>query len=164
MYRAIATIAMLLAAGSASAEKPLAIKSIEARLFYNYSGTLSKPITGKTVLWNAIIGEGNIDEPSNSTLVDVTVEGAPGSFDPDLRLELVVSDSSSGKIVLRQSVRSACSMHPGNITLDSGCPRRAVSRFACAHGLWVRRLPRPSPSPFPAANDVLLSQGEIVAA
>ena len=69
MFRLLLATALWLTAGFATAERLPEVTSIEARLFFNYSGTLSKPITAKTVLWNAIIGEGNISEPSNSTFV-----------------------------------------------------------------------------------------------
>ena len=150
MLRAIAAtaaIAMLLAAEPASAEKALAIKSIEARLFYNYSGTLSKPVTGKTVLWNAVIGEGNLDEPSNSTLVDVTVEGEPGSFEPDLRVELVVSDASSGQVVLRQSgeigvLNASGTYHTGFWLPKPGCqPLRVRARIVGTKASKVISIP-----------------------
>src|SRR6188474_2608696 len=94
---------LLSVAGTALADKPLSIAKVEARLFLNYSGTLSKPITSKTVLWNAVIGEGNIPEPSNSTFVDVVVDGEPGSFDPGARVELVVTTASDGKVLQSQS-------------------------------------------------------------
>lgn len=126
---------MLLAIEPVSADEPIAIRSMEARLFYNYSGTLSKPITRKMVLWNAVIGDGNIDEPSNSTLVDVVVEGEPGSFNPDRRVELVVSDSSSGKVILEQSseigvLNSSGKYHAGFWLPKTGCqPLRVRARI-----------------------------------
>ena len=102
MRMAIAALLLLLAA-PASAGKPLTIASVEARLFYNYSGTLSKPITAKTVLWNAVAGEGNIAEPSNSTFVDVLVQGEPGSFDAAAKVTLEVFNQESGKLLQAES-------------------------------------------------------------
>ena len=117
---------LLLVAATASADKPLAVASIEARLFYNYSRTLSKPITSKTVLWNAVVGEGNISEPSNSTFVDVLVTGEPGSFEPNAKVTLVVSDKSSGKVLQNQSaevgvLNAAGKYHAGFWIPKTGC-------------------------------------------
>jgi len=103
VIRILAAVVLLVVAGTASADKRLSIAKVEARLFLNYSGTLSKPITAKTELWNAVIGEGNISEPSNSTFVDVLVDGEPGSFDPKARVELVVATTSDGKVLQTQS-------------------------------------------------------------
>ena len=103
MIRMLAASLLLSVATTASAEKPLTVASIEARLFLNYSGSLSKPIGPKAELWNAVIGEGNIGEPSNSTFVDVLIDGEPGSFEPSARVELVVSNVSDGKVLQTQS-------------------------------------------------------------
>jgi hypothetical protein len=117
---------LLLAATPASADKALTVAAMEARLYYNYSGTLSKPITSKTVLWNAVAGEGNISEPSNSTFIDVLVVGEPGSFDPKARIELVVTDASSGKTLQSQSaeigvLNAAGKYHVGFWIPKTGC-------------------------------------------
>ena len=126
---------LALAAGPVSAIRLPMVASVEARLFLNYSGTLSKPITAKTILWNAIIGEGNIPEPSNSTFVDVLVEGEPGSFTPDLRVELAVSDSSNGKVLQTQvndvgTFNASGKYHVGFWIPKSGCqPLRMRSRI-----------------------------------
>jgi len=122
---AIAALLLLLAA-PASAGKPLTIASVEARLFYNYSGTLSKPITAKTVLWNAVVGEGNIAEPSNSTFVDVRVQGEPGAFVANSRVNLVVSDSATGKVLQDQTAEigvldTAGKYHAGFWIPKTGC-------------------------------------------
>ena len=126
MRRTFAAMALLLLASPALADKPLAVAKVEARLFFNYSGKLSKPIGPDTVLFNAIIGEGNIDEPSNSTFVDVTVEGEPGSFEPKARVELLVLDASDGKLLQTLSngvgvLNSAGKYHVGFWLPKTGC-------------------------------------------
>ena len=122
------SLAVLLsvAATSASAGTALGVAKVEARLYYNYSGTLSKPITAKTVLWNAVVGEGNISEPSNSTFVDVTVTGEPGSFEPKARVNLVVTDQSTGRQLQAQSAEigvldTAGKYHVGFWIPKTGC-------------------------------------------
>jgi len=117
---------LLALATPASADKPLSIGSVEARLFYNYSGTLSKPITSKTVLWNAVAGEGNIAEPSNSTFVDVLVQGEPGSFDAAAKVTLEVFNQESGKLLQAESaeigvLNAAGKYHAGFWIPKTGC-------------------------------------------
>jgi hypothetical protein len=92
-----------LVATPAFADKPLAVAGIEARLFYNHSGTLSKPVGPKTELWNAVIGEGGIAEPSNSTFIVVLVQGEPGSYEPKARVDQAVTDQSTGKLLQSHS-------------------------------------------------------------
>lgn len=98
-----ALIIMLLSTSAAAlaADGPK-IERMEARLFYNHSGTLSDPITPSMGLWNTIIGEGDVLEPSEATLVDVVLRGEPGDY-PNAQLDVVVSETQSGKIVLKQS-------------------------------------------------------------
>jgi hypothetical protein len=81
----------------------LKIKSVDARLFYSDTGTLSEPVTPQMALRNVIIGAGDVPEPSTSTLVDVVVEGTAGSFDPKWVVQLVVKESGSGKVIARAS-------------------------------------------------------------
>ena len=147
MFRLPLATALWLAAGSATAERLPEVASIEARLFFNYSGTLSKPITAKTVLWNAIIGEGNISEPSNSTFVDVLVDGEPGSFKPGLRVELTVSDTSNGKILQTQVneigvLNASGKYHVGFWIPKTGCqPLRLRARIAGARTNKLATVP-----------------------
>jgi len=126
VIRILAAIVLLGAAGAAFADKPLTIAKVEARLFFNYSGTLSKPITSQTVLWNAVIGEGNISEPSNSTFVDVVVDGEPGSYEARVQVELVVTTSSNGKVLQKQtnevgSLNASGKYHVGFWIPRTGC-------------------------------------------
>ena len=81
----------------------LRVGRVEARLYLHDTGTLSAPISPNTALWNTIIGEGEALEPSTSTLVDVVVEGAPGSFDASRKVQLMVASSTNGKVTARMS-------------------------------------------------------------
>ena len=126
MRKLIAAMLFVLATAPASAGKALNVASLEARLYYNHSGTLSKPVSSKTVLWNAVVGEGNIAEPSNSTFVDVTVLGEPGSFEPKARVNLVVTDQATGKLLQSQSaevgvLNAAGKYHVGFWIPKTGC-------------------------------------------
>jgi hypothetical protein len=84
----------------------LEIQSVNARLFLGHTGSLSAPLTAKDPLWNTIIGEGSAHEPSHSTLVDVVVRGAPGEFDPNWMIDLVVTNGKSGALLSKHSQRA----------------------------------------------------------
>jgi len=63
---------------------PYKITAIKAMLFYDGKGTFSRDVLAKPdfTFWNTIIGEGDADGPSNSTLVLVEVTGKPDSDEP----------------------------------------------------------------------------------
>jgi hypothetical protein len=116
----------------------LKIKGVDARLYYAYSGTLSDPITPATVLRNVIIGEGDAREPSTSTLIDVVVEGTAGAFDATWRVELVVTTSGTGRVVLRQTknvgvLSKTGTRHVAFWLPDTGCePLRVTATVGAA--------------------------------
>lgn len=58
---------------------PYKITAIKAMLFYDGSATFSRDVLAKPnfTFWNTIIGEGDAEAPSNSTLVLVEVAGNP---------------------------------------------------------------------------------------
>ena len=82
-----------------AATNSLRIRDVEARLYYHDTGTLSEPVTPQTALWNTIIGEGDAQEPSTSTLVDVIVEGEAGTFEVGSRVQLIVKNSSTDEVI-----------------------------------------------------------------
>ena len=60
------------------------IAAMQAKLFYNSTGTFSEnALTGKVDLWNSPF------DSSYSTLVLVELEGLPQYLDPEVRVELV---------------------------------------------------------------------------
>jgi hypothetical protein len=102
--RAVVGLLALALPGVLHAERgDLRIEGVEARMYLHDSGTLSAPITPSMTLWNTIIGEGAAAEPSTSTLVDVIVQGTPGSFEAGRSVELVVINSTSGKVTARMN-------------------------------------------------------------
>lgn len=86
-----------------AATPALVVARIEPRLYYSHSGTFSAIIDDKLRLFNVIIGEGNVPEPSNALRVDVVLKGAPGSFDPKAEVKLDVTDSETGKKIATQT-------------------------------------------------------------
>lgn len=95
--------ALLSGSGAALAADGPNIERVEARLFYSHSGTLSAPLAPDMALWNVIIGEGDASEPSESTLVDVVLRGEPGDYPDAAQLDVIVTETQSGKTVLKQS-------------------------------------------------------------
>jgi hypothetical protein len=80
----------------------LQIADVKVRLFFQYSGELSTPLTGKDELWNIMAGGGGFSEPANSAFVDVTVSGVPKTYVAKQAVDLVVTNKRTGKIVDRQ--------------------------------------------------------------
>src|SRR5207302_1493540 len=93
------SVALTLVAISAFAAIPLHLESIQARLFFNHTGTFSEPLSAKDALRNVIIGESGLPSPSRSTLVDVTLRGEPREYRPGRIVVLTVSDSSRDKAI-----------------------------------------------------------------
>jgi hypothetical protein len=105
-------LAFCIVTGPAVGADRLEIESVDARLFLGHTGSLSAPLTAKDALWNTIIGEGNALEPSDSTLIDVIVKGAPGKFDPNWMIDLVVTNSRTGVVF------SKFSQHAGVLSVN----------------------------------------------
>jgi len=72
---------------------PYKITAIKAMLFYDGKGTFSRDVLAKPdfTFWNTIIGEGDAEGPSNSTLVLVEVTGKPDSDEPLRKIEFTAS-------------------------------------------------------------------------
>src|SRR5262245_52812574 len=60
-----------------STAPPFAVAGIQAHLFYESSGKVDERdlVSGGVTLWNTIIGEGEANAPSNTTLVIVELSG-----------------------------------------------------------------------------------------
>lgn len=78
------------------------ISAIRAQLFYDASGTFSKDILSVKdfALWNTIIGEGDAEEPSTSTLVTVEISGRDVPLDT-LKIEITATGRNSRLIQKR---------------------------------------------------------------
>ena len=96
--RSAAVLLSLLGAFSwAMAQSPtIVVESVEVRLFLSHSGSFSEPIREGATLWNTVIGEGGLVEPSSSTLVKVQLSSEPKSYRKGTKVSLRVL-SSAGK-------------------------------------------------------------------
>lgn len=86
----------------AQEKKRIRISAIQAKLFYNNTGTLSENVlTGRVDLWNSPF------DATYSTLVMVELDGLPEYLNPTIRIELtaryVPFDREKGSIVVRQT-------------------------------------------------------------
>lgn len=104
---AAAAAALVALAPATLADGAPNIEKIEAKLFYEYSATLSKNVAdGSGVsLWNSMIGEGDIEEPANDVLIIVTVSGEPGTL-LEVPLTIAVTQKQGGKTVASRKVES----------------------------------------------------------
>ncbi len=93
----LAGACLLLTAFPAFAD--VSIGNIQIQLYYHQSGRFSEPLSGKWVLRNVVIGEGDAEEQSNATLVTVVVVGAMNSYVPNTTVTLVVTNADSGAII-----------------------------------------------------------------
>jgi hypothetical protein len=126
LHFAFVAVSLLSASWTASGGDSPSIRAIEARLYYQHSGSFSAPLTPAFVLRNVIIGEGDAKEPSSATLVDVLVVGRPGSVSPGVRVHFVAKSARNGKIITSRStdvgVLSAEGVsHVGFWIYDAGC-------------------------------------------
>lgn len=89
-----------------SATPPYKITAIQAKLFYYDKGTFSRNVLAKPDFgfWNTIIGEGDADGPSDSTLVLVEVSGksSEGEMPPSRKVELTAV--ARGKVLLKRAI------------------------------------------------------------
>jgi hypothetical protein len=74
---------------------PYKITAIKAMLFYDGRATFSRDVLAKPnfTFWNTIIGEGDAESPSNSTLILVEVTGnpSPNETAPSRKVELTAT-------------------------------------------------------------------------
>jgi hypothetical protein len=73
-----------------AAAPPYRIVALRAYLYFNDTGRFSPAIPPGASLWNTIVGEGWAKHPSDATLVEVTIAGAAGSFEPGRSVRIVV--------------------------------------------------------------------------
>ena len=87
-----------------SSAPPYKIAAIKAMLFYDGKGTFSRDVLAKPdfTFWNTIIGEGDAEGPSNSTLVLVEVTGNPSPNEPSPPRKVEFTAVASGKILLKR--------------------------------------------------------------
>lgn len=67
---------------------------MEVRLFLSHSGSFSVPISEGATLWNTVIGEGGLAEPSSSALVKVLLSSKPKSYSKGASVSLRVMSSA----------------------------------------------------------------------
>jgi hypothetical protein len=69
------------------------ISTIKAMLFYDGKGTFSRDVLAKPdfAFWNTIIGEGDAEHPSDTTMVLVEVTGKPDSDEPLRKIEFTAA-------------------------------------------------------------------------
>jgi len=87
----------LAAAGASYARQPAPPAyrlTLKAMLFYNDKGTFSRDIIARPMeLWNTPIGEGGAGGGSNATLVVADVRGEGGSYVPERKVQLTVTEN-----------------------------------------------------------------------
>lgn len=94
------------AAGHATpAAPPYKISGIKAMLFYDGKGTFSRDVLAKPdfAFWNTIIGAGDAEGPSSSTLVLVEVSGNPSENEAPPRRKVEFTAIASGKVILKRA-------------------------------------------------------------
>ena len=77
------------------------IADLKIRMFFQYTGELSMPLTGKEDLWNVMAGGGEFPEPTSSAFVDVTVSDTAKTYVERKAINLVVKNKRTGKIIER---------------------------------------------------------------
>ena len=98
LLSAAALLALASATQSTADARPAAAPppyrlSLRAMLFYTDKGTFSPDLIAHPVeLWNTPAGEGRAGGASNATLVVAVVTGEPGSYLPERRVELTVTE------------------------------------------------------------------------
>ena len=80
----------------------ISIDKLQARLYYDTTGTLWKPITEDMQLFNTIIGEGDGGGKSKSTLVDVVLKNLVLEF-RQAKVQVTVTNLENKKVILNKT-------------------------------------------------------------
>lgn len=110
------------------------ITAIKAMLFYDDKGTFSRDVLTKPdfTFWNTIIGEGDAEGPSNSTLVLVEVAGNPSRNEASPSRKVEFTATVSRRVVLRRTAEIGLFGDNGKFyaafwLYDTGCQQVKIS-------------------------------------
>lgn len=113
---------------------PYKITAIKALLFYEGTATFSRDVLAKPdfTFWNTIIGEGDAEGPSSSTLVMVEVSGKPSPNDPLLSRKVEFTAVAARKVLLKRTTviglfGDGGKFYAGFWLYDTGCEPIKVS-------------------------------------
>ncbi len=100
----VVTLAPLVA--GAPPTPPYKITGMQAKLFYYDKGTFSRDVLAKPPFgfWNVIIGEGEAEGHSESTLVMVEVTGKVGDSDTPPVRKVELTAIADGKVLLKRAI------------------------------------------------------------
>ena len=105
MKTAVTFVLLLFTSSTFSQTAPYKITTVKALLFYEGTGTFSRDVLAKPdfAFWNTIIGEGDAEGPSNSTLVLVEVTGSASSNGPSPSRKVAFTAIAAGKVLLKRT-------------------------------------------------------------
>jgi hypothetical protein len=111
------------------------VAAVEARLFFAYTGTFSEPIHEGTTLWNVVIGEAGVSEPSNATFVVVHIQGKPKTYAKGKTVELKIVSEGQKKSTTRQVSRLGLFDSEGKQTIGFWLPSTGCRSLVLAASL-----------------------------
>lgn len=124
----------------ASPPPPYKITGIKAMLFYDGKGTLSRDVLAKPdfSFWNTIIGEGDAEGPSNSTLVLIEISGNPSPNEASPPRKIEFTAVASGKVILKRAsdigLFADGKFYAGFWLYDTGCQPIKISARIIGQG------------------------------
>jgi hypothetical protein len=134
LFAAVPVLA-LAAAGASYARQapppPAYRLSLRAMLFYTDKGTFSRDLIARPMdLFNTVIGEGGAGGSSNATLVVADVRGEGGSYVPDRKVQLTVTEN--GRTTFQRAEETSVLNADGHTYVgfwlyDTGCRRIRLS-------------------------------------
>jgi len=103
---AIPQLALAKGKGKPPEFAPYTIGGLEAKLFYDGTATFSRNVLAEPAFrfWNTIIGEGEAEGPSNSTLLLVQVSGNPSEDVIPPRRTVEITAKSGRQTLLKKSM------------------------------------------------------------
>ncbi len=148
MQLTVAFLATVLLLPGANAAEPRArgeVAAIEVRLFLAHTGTFSEPIHEGTNLWNTVIGEAGLAEPSSSTFVKILIQGKPKTYPNGQSVELEVTSEGPKKSTTRQlsqlgSFDSEGKQYVGFWLSNTGCTSLRLKASVVGSGRSVQHL------------------------
>ena len=107
----------------------ISIDKLQARLYYDTTGTLWKPITEDMQLFNTIIGEGDGGVKSKSTLVDVVLKNPVLEF-RQAKVQVTVTNLENKKVILNKAYPMSMTEHTFYLPImlnNTGCDALLVT-------------------------------------
>jgi hypothetical protein len=111
VVRATAGVAVLASLIGPLAAQVIEVESFRVQLFSEDTGKLSEDISGRGIVWNALIGHAQ----ANAFLLTVIIKGEPRSGDRTTVVTVSIVDDKSGRTLIRRNFKNFAFEEDGRV-------------------------------------------------